>query len=449
MAIRKQEDLPETKWHAARLIPSVGIKGSHEQEMRATSSLLAVMSAVPDFGRAILSVLGARMGTITTYTEPRLETDKGGSRRPDGAIIVTRGKYRWSCLVEVKTAGNSLVPEQIESYLDLARSHGFDGLLSISNDIASASDELPVSIDQRKVKGLAVRHMSWWRILTTAIVEKEHHGIDDPDQAWILGELIEYLKDAKSGASGFEDMGQGWTEVRDGARAGTLRQGEAVREIADSWEQFIEYVSLELRQELGRRVEPGWPRKSTRAVRMAESTKSLVGNGTLSAGIRVPDAAGAIDVEADLHARQFIVSTDIGAPKTGRPLTRINWLLRQIRDATLDLVVEARYPNARVHPSVALDQALEQPEDLLYPGDVKREPRSFSISYRKNLGRKKGKDAGSFVGDSSEQIKDFYRDVLQRIRAWQPPAPKLREAPPVEGSGEELDGGMNSDSETR
>jgi hypothetical protein len=182
---------------------------------------------------------------------------------------------------------------------------------------------------------------------------------------------------------------------------------------------------------------------------MAESTKSLVSKGTLSAGIRVPDAAGAIDVEADLHARQFTASTDIGAPKTGRPQTRINWLLRQIRDATLDLVVEARYPNARLHPSLALDKALEHPEDLLYPGDAKREPRSFSISYRKNLGRKKGKDAGSFVGDSSDQIKDFYRDVLQRIRAWQPPAPKLREAPSVDGSGEEPDGATISDTEVR
>jgi len=65
---------------------------------------------------------------------------------------------------------------------------------------------------------------------------------------------------------------------------------------------------------------------------------------------------------------------------------------------------------------------LERPEDLLYPGDAKREPCSFSISDRKNLGRKKGKDAGSFAGDSSEQIKDFYRDVLRRIRAWRPPA---------------------------
>jgi hypothetical protein len=253
------------------------------------------MGAVPDFGRALLSVLGARTGVITTYVEPRFERDKGGTLRPDGAIVVTRGKYRWSCLVEVKTGGNSLDATQLESYLDLARNHSFDRLLTISNDIASSSSELPVNVN-RRLKGLAVRHLSWWRILTTAIVEKEHHGIDDPDQAWILGQLIEYLKDPKSGASGFEDMGQSWIEVRDGARAGTLRQGDAVREIADGWEQFIEYVSLELRQELGRNVEPAWPRKSTRSSRLSVVTRSLVSSGTLTAAIKVPDAAGAIDV---------------------------------------------------------------------------------------------------------------------------------------------------------
>ncbi len=49
-------------WHPARLIPTAGIRGQEEQERRATSSLLAVMYAVPEFGRAVLSELGAPRG---------------------------------------------------------------------------------------------------------------------------------------------------------------------------------------------------------------------------------------------------------------------------------------------------------------------------------------------------------------------------------------------------
>ena len=64
MATKTPAERPEDHWHAARLIPAVGIKGQSEQEMRATSSLLAVMVAVPDFGREIVSRLGAPAGRI-------------------------------------------------------------------------------------------------------------------------------------------------------------------------------------------------------------------------------------------------------------------------------------------------------------------------------------------------------------------------------------------------
>jgi hypothetical protein len=43
-------------------------------------------------------------------------------------------------------------------------------------------------------------------VLTEAVVQKEHRGISDPDQAYILGELIRYLSDPRSGAVSFEGM---------------------------------------------------------------------------------------------------------------------------------------------------------------------------------------------------------------------------------------------------
>jgi hypothetical protein len=57
----------EEGWHPARLIPTAGIRGQEEQERRATSSLLAVMGAVPEFGRAILADLGAPRGRTSTF----------------------------------------------------------------------------------------------------------------------------------------------------------------------------------------------------------------------------------------------------------------------------------------------------------------------------------------------------------------------------------------------
>lgn len=55
---------PEEAWRQARLIPTTGIGGQDEQEQRATSALLAVMGAVPQFGRAVLDHVGAPAGRI-------------------------------------------------------------------------------------------------------------------------------------------------------------------------------------------------------------------------------------------------------------------------------------------------------------------------------------------------------------------------------------------------
>ena len=143
----------------------------------------------------------------------------------------------------------------------MARMHGFDGLMTISNEILPDPDALPYEVDRRRVGKLTVRHVSWWKVLTEAIVQHRFRGIADPDQAWILGELIRYLDDERSGASGFEGMGPEWVGVREAARMGSLRAGDpAARTIVARWEQFIEYLCLHLSQELGVTVQHLKPR---------------------------------------------------------------------------------------------------------------------------------------------------------------------------------------------
>src|SRR5918999_3335721 len=201
-------------WHPARLIPAVGIRGQEEQEKRATSSLLAVMRAVPEFGHALVGPLGAPKGRMSTYAEVQLKDAAGKTHIPDGAIVVERGKTQWRCLVEVKTGTAELKPEQVNRYLDMAREHGFDAVWTISNQITSAPTDSPVDVDRRKLRSVALVHRSWWRIITEAIVRHRHRGVSDPDQAWILGELIAYMDHEASGAGGFRDMGEKWVGVR-------------------------------------------------------------------------------------------------------------------------------------------------------------------------------------------------------------------------------------------
>ncbi len=416
----------------ARLIPVAGIRGQEEQEIRAASSLLAVMGAVDEFGRELLKGIGAPAGRISTYTEVPLKAADGKLRRPDGVISVERGKTSWKCLVEVKTGNVPLDPDQVAAYLDLAREHGFQAVLTISNQIVRGSTEAPVSVDGRKLRSVDLRHLSWSRILTAAIMQHQHRGVRDPDQAWILAELIAYLEHERSGAVGFEDMGPNWVKVRNAARNGTMRTADpGVQDVVDRWEQFVEYLCLTLSRDLGVQVHSAQSRARDGQKWTEALLKGLEGGGVLSGSFRVPRAVGPIDVEADLHARLTRVSVKLKAPKEGRPSTRIRWMLRQLKKAPDDLRIEVHFARTKESTALLLRDARDDAKALLSPSDPKREPRSFTLSLARPLGTKRGKGERSFVLETRKQVVGFYGDLVEGLTEWRPPAPKLHHEEPA------------------
>lgn len=420
---------PFEAWNPARLIPTAGIRGQEEQERRATSALLAVLKAVPEFAHSLLKELGAPKGRISTFTEVQLKDDEGRLSIPDGAIVVERGRTRWAVLVEVKTGDAQLPDEQVNRYLDHARALGFNGVLTINNRITSAVTDSPVNVDRRKLRTLSLWHLSWWRIMTEAVVQHRYRGVSDPDQAWILGELIAYLDHEASGAGGFTDMGDKWVRVRDAAHNGTLRAADPeARDVAQRWEQFGEYLALGLSQDLGRDVMIARPRRLTPEQRLQLAVRALADTGCFTATIKVPDAAAPLDLCADLRSRKVLTSVAIDAPKEGRPLSRINWMLRQLKDGPADLRVEVRFAGTRESTSLLLPEAVADPKRLLSPTDPRREPRQFVLERARPLGTKRGKARGSFIADTRGQAIDFYRDLLQQLSAWRPKAPQLSTA---------------------
>ncbi len=418
-------------WPHARLIPTYGIRSQEEQEKRATACLLAVMHGVPEFGHALLGELGApRSPNLETFAEVRFKNAEGKTDIPDGAIVCERGPKRWTCLVEVKTGSAALKDDQVGRYLDIARDQGFDGVLTISNQITHGASESPVCVDGRKLRKAKLWHLSWWRVLTEAVVQSRHRGISDPDQAWVLRELIHYLSSEASGVSGFEDMGQHWVTVRSAARDGTLRQGDqTTRHVAERWEQFAEYLCLSFSQELGRNVATARPRKQTTTGRVEAADKALATRGVLQTTVRVPDAIGDLHILADLKARQTSVSVSLTAPTEGRPKSRINWLLRQLQDAWPDLRIEVWYPHARESVAATLDQVRGEPDQMLFAADRKREPRSFTLTLSRPMGQKRGRAEGSFVRETRAQAVTFYRDLVQNLKAWQVRPPQIPSKP--------------------
>ena len=105
----------------ARLIPVIS---DSRKEQRAVSVLLSVFSAVPNFADAVLSSFGVsvtRRTEVNTFTEIVIKDDKSPSKdRPDGLIIVQRGKKKWSALVEAKIGKALIQQDQIERYLKIS-----------------------------------------------------------------------------------------------------------------------------------------------------------------------------------------------------------------------------------------------------------------------------------------------------------------------------------------
>lgn len=416
-------------WMPARLIPVAGIRGQEEQEIRAASSLLAVMTAVDEFGRELLKEIGAPAGRIKTYTEVPLKAANGKTLRPDGAITVERGKTSWRCLVEVKTGNAPLKAEQINAYLDLAREHGFDAVVTISNQITAGPADVPVEVDGRKLRRVGLVHLSWWRILTEAVIQHQHRGVRDPDQAWILNELIAYLAHERSGAIGFEDMGPKWVSVRNAARDGTIRQADpGIQDVVNRWEQFLEYLCLSLSQDLGVEVVSTQSRAKSGREWTDGLLKELCEKGTLSGAFKVPATVGPIEVEADLRAKQTRTNLKVAAPRDGRPLTRINWIVRQLKKAPADLRVEVQFQRTRETTAALLSEVREDPTRLLSMTDRKREPRAFVLSLGRQMGTGRGRGERSFVLETRRQVVMFYRDIVGNLSEWQAKAPKLPNA---------------------
>lgn len=431
----------ESGWVPARLLSTIGLRNEEERERRATTALLSILTAVPEFGKALLHEVGAPKGTLTAFTEVRLKDAEGRTHIPDGALVVKRGNQKWCALVEVKTGSSELEADQVGRYLDLARASGFDAVLTISNRISADRRDRVVAVDKRKLKNVDLLHISWWRILTIAVIQHRFRGVSDPDQAWLLGELIHYLDNDKSGASGFQGMGESWVPVRDAASEHTLRTADkGLPDVASRWDQYTDYLALSLSQELGENVLPVRPRGSSPEDRQAAAIKELVGEGTLTAGYKIPNAVGPLHISADLRTKKVTTSVSIAAPREGRPLTRIKWILRQLKDAPGSTRIDVRYANVKETGSLLLDQARENPEGLLAASDPKREPRGFEIALSLKMGLKRGVDAGSFARETRRQTAGFYRDIVQDLVDWTPPAPKLKsdamDAPTEEPSSE-------------
>lgn len=330
----------------------------------------------------------------------------------------------------MKTGTGQLRAEQVEAYLDVARNQGYDAVITLSNELSPGAGEHPVPVDKRKLRKVALVHWSWAEVLHEAQMTLNHRGVADPAQAWVLHELVRYLQHNRSGASGFQDMGAEWVPVREAVKSGTLRTSDPrALAVTESWNRLIRHLCLELTAELGVAVSIVAPRKAATDVRSrgAAALQALVDEGVLTATVKVPGAAGVITVTADVRLEKVRTSVQVAAPREGGSQRRLSWLLRQLPDAPDDVLVEVGYPGRTESARALLGAVRESSAALL--AESTSEVLSFRLHRATPMGTKRSGVKGAFIPSVNQAVEHFYKLVVQPLRGWVPPAPKLPDEP--------------------
>jgi len=432
----------------ARLIPTVA---DSKKEERATSCLLASFMVVPAFARDVLSSAGAPVGKrlkIVCYTEVTFKTtEKGKKPRPDGLIVITNGSKQWTAFVESKIGNANLTQEQIEEYLDLAKQYRINALITISNQFATTPTHHPVKIPKNKLRSVELYHFSWLSLKSKAVLLTGNKRIDDPEQAYILSELVRYLDHDSSGVSALSKMPSNWKDVCNSVQQRTaLSKGsEIVKNTVSGWHQLLRHLSLNLSMSIEQPVAIALSRAREKNpdLNFTEDCLFLSKECGLSAEFDIPNAAAKLRFTADFLRRTINFSMKLEAPKDkSRATASINWLTRQLKDKDVaGITIRAYWPKRISMTSISLSEVTENPSLIIPPG-IRELPVFLEVVRVIDLAvRFKG--ARTFIEETSREFPAFYEDVGQHLSKWVAKAPKVKEPEPAAPSIPTIYSGIN------
>ena len=419
----------------ARLFP---VLADSSKEGRALSVLLACIANIDGLGETLLGTVGQRLGVrsrVTAYTEVVVKTPpEGVSGRPDGLILVESGRRTiWSALVEAKVRRSQLDAGQIETYLKLARANGINAVVTISNDFAAVPNHHPIHIS-RIPKGVELFHWSWTSILTHSKMLLSADDIDDTEQRFLLRELVRFLDHQSTGVMRFDRMDASWKDIVTSVVAGArlFKSSDAVVDAVANWHQECRDLALKLAEQVNTNVGIRLPRahRTDPRRRIADEVESLCQNSKLEVEFDVPDAAAPIKVEAHLPTRSIQVSMSLKAPDDRKSVrARANWLIRQLaKSDPKDLHIKAVWPGRRMPSQESLEMVRENPDALGAAGKGQA-PQTFEVRLVRDAGARFA-GAKTFIDELEASVLRFYAEAGQRLKKWQPAAPKMVEDSP-------------------
>jgi len=415
----------------ARLIPSFKLG----DEVGLASVLLSSMRMIREFRRMIISdIKMIRGGQFFAYNEVVFPQFK--NCRIDGlALKVKGGIIKDAAIFEMKNGSNDINKEQIEKYIDLARSCSIPRIITVSNQFVSEPTQCPV--DVRSIKSVALYHLSWSYILTLAhiLLFDNDINIEDPDQVELMKEVVKYFEYDKSGICGFNQMKKGWKEIVERINLGSsIRLSDPdLDEAVVSWQQEEKDLALILSRNLGVFVTSGETKyRGDLSSRIRDDKKELISNKILSSVHKVKNAASDIRIDAFFDKRIIEMSVTLKAPQDKKIRGQLSWIKHQLGNCRKknektfqkiqnEIIVDISLKNTSKSERVNIENL-----DIIY-GEIKdREIREFKVILIKDLG-KKFSNCRKFVEIIEKMIIDYYSCVVQYLTKWEEPAPKIIE----------------------
>ena len=415
----------------ARLIPSIS---DSKKEEKATSISLAAFMAVPAFTAEVLGSVGisvSKRTKIECYTEVVFtEALAEGEKRPDGLIIVKTGAKVWTALVESKIGRAELQKDQVESYLNLAKKLKINALITFSNQFVPSPIHHPVKVSATRTKSVDLLHFSWLSLKSTAAILVNEKGIADPDQAYIMSEVVRYLDSESSGVTVFSRMPPSWKDLCSAIQNGATisKDADMIVESVGAWHQLLRQLSLDLSIAIGEPVKINLTRENKKDPEslLIQESAALKDTRCLDTELIIPNAASRLKVVADIARKVVFVSMKLDAPKDRKRATAsINWLLRQLKNKEVEnLSIRAYWPR-RMGTTIKPLEAVRENPAILVPKGNDVVPTALEVCRVIDLGAR-FKGAKTFVEDISGVILSFYHDAGQELTNWVAKAPTIK-----------------------
>lgn len=416
----------------ARLFP---VLAETSKEGRCTSILLSCLVHVHKFGQSMLGSVNQRIGkraNLTAYTEVTFTNQsKERVHRPDGLIVLRIGKREWRALIETKVGNARLDDEQLTSYINLAKKYNIDSIITISNQFTSRPDHHPIKLPAKTRSKVNLYHWSWMYIVTQADLLISNNDIEDEDQHLILTEMLRFLTHSSTGVKGFDRMPSEWTDVVQKVANGAPLQekSDELQNIVAAWHQEVQDINLMLSRQVNVRVRTKLTRSHALdpSVRIKEDIYNLVSRCLLTAKLEVQDAAALIEISIDIGRRTIGASMMLLAPNNRKTtVSRLRWLLRQLQKSSeTDIHIRLHWPRRRPPTQHTLGELRENLKTAI-ENNKNRQVIRFEICMIRQLTKRFGQRK-NFIDDLEQLVSDFYETVGQHLRAYQSPAPRVRE----------------------